>query len=401
MTPIHRFSPLTANGFSFLEEADLYESRHNPAPPILQPTAQTNAAYKHYKRAPIPAFTGTKKENISDWIFLIETHFNADGLNDAQKVNMDVGYLRDLPLTTYRRLTREKTSIYWNDLKHHLTAEFQPFELQMQLRQELVRLKQQGNNYDDFLQKFNFIVNRIIDMSQKDQIVHFVNGLQSRTADEIRVKRPNNLTEAIEIANCYEQKYSFHHSDEHRDNKQQHQQPSRPPFRTFNRPQWSAQPARSFAPAMQNKDTKTCFTCKAVGHYSNQCPKKTTSSTSGSVSFKPGERKPFVRPNERFSEGQRHVKTFMVTSNNQPDEIIKITGQINNHVSTFVLGGGATASIISRKLVERYKIKFFETNNTIQTASTAPPIAVQRTEKCRLEVHGSVVHISFLVLGSW
>ena len=96
-------------------------------PTVMIP--QATPAYKHYKRAPIPSFHG-KKENVGDWLFLLETHFNADGLNDSQKVNMAAGYLRDLPLAMYRRISSGASVITWEGLKRQLLAEFQPFDLQ-------------------------------------------------------------------------------------------------------------------------------------------------------------------------------------------------------------------------------------------------------------------------------
>jgi hypothetical protein len=51
-----------------------------------------------YKRAPIPPFYGEESENVSDFIFLLETQFVIDRLPDEEKVYEAVGYLREAPL---------------------------------------------------------------------------------------------------------------------------------------------------------------------------------------------------------------------------------------------------------------------------------------------------------------
>ena len=226
-------------------------------------------------------------------------------------------------------------------------------------------------------------------MSQKDQILHFHNGLQSRTVDEIIMKRPNTLSEAIEIANCYEQKYKYHLNEDRRDIRTF--KPNRPSFNgNVNKPPWSpakpSNPPSTYNTARDNQQ-KTCFSCKGIGHFSKQCPKRTKQQPGGGSnnSFQQSvERKPFFKQPER----PKPARTYVVTTNSRPDELIKVSGQIQDKNCTFVLDGGATSSILSKRLVDKYKWKTFETQSTIQTADSGPPVNVQRTEKIRLEIHG-------------
>ena len=51
---------------------------------------------------------GTAKENVNDWLFLLEINFQTDAVEDYLKVGIAASYLRDLPLALYRRLTREQ-----------------------------------------------------------------------------------------------------------------------------------------------------------------------------------------------------------------------------------------------------------------------------------------------------
>ncbi len=62
----------------------------------------SSSANQRYQRAKIDIFSGIEKENVSDFLFLLETQFAADGLADRDKVQVAVSYLRGAPLAMYR-----------------------------------------------------------------------------------------------------------------------------------------------------------------------------------------------------------------------------------------------------------------------------------------------------------
>ena len=99
---------------------------------ILQHLQQTvsefggHSSTKNFKKAPIPNFHGSPKDNIQNWIFLLENRFEADHIHDNDTVDIAAGYLRDLALEIYRNMrTTAKPS--WNELRDRMLRQFQTY----------------------------------------------------------------------------------------------------------------------------------------------------------------------------------------------------------------------------------------------------------------------------------
>lgn len=80
-----------------------------------------------------------------------------------------------------------------------------------------------------------------------------------------------------------------------------------------------------------------------------------------------------------------------------PNKLLTITGRVNGEPCEFVLDCGANCSIISRKFAERIGLKSLSSNMQLQTADDKPAKPAQRTERLRVEVHGTVVLMPFLI----
>jgi hypothetical protein len=90
-----------------------------------------------HKRAPIPEFKGTERENVSDFLFLSETSFRVEKLAQADWVDNAAGYLRDAPLAVFKSLTASGTiRVTWEAFKERMCHEYQPFDKEIDLREQ-------------------------------------------------------------------------------------------------------------------------------------------------------------------------------------------------------------------------------------------------------------------------
>ena len=175
---------------------------------VLNPTINTvQVTQPRYKRAPIPVFAGKEDDVIDDWIFQMELNFKADKVPQDEQVVMAASYLRDVPLQMFRNMIKYG-NITWDYLKHELRKQFQPFDLQMRIRDELNELKQNGTDFTGYLRAFQMLINRSDDLSERDKIAYFRRGLPRAAANEVQYRQPDTLQEAINIAAAYEQRFT-------------------------------------------------------------------------------------------------------------------------------------------------------------------------------------------------
>ena len=367
-----------------------------------------------YKRAPIPVFSGTPKENVSDWIFIIELHFKADKVPDTEKVLMAAAYLRDLPLLLYRRLSHTD-NLNWNSLKTELMATFQPFDMQMNIRDEMHALKQNGNKFEEYLRQFNTLLNRTDDISERDKISYFRRGLQRQTAHEVQFRQPATLDEAIRIAAAYEQRFKTTTTD---------------------------------TDSSKSK-TVVCFHCKRSGHLANQCrrymsatignsqrpprqdnfrsvppnasynhnnnnnynqPQGQTRNNARSNGNPPG-RPPTAQNNQpqqqaytgyinhgyQSTSGSQRSTYMSATQATTPDQLLTVSGKIHDVPSTFVLDTAANVSVINSHFVPKLNCVITPTDVTMHIADATPSTVSSITEPLRIDIHGSTSQIPLLI----
>ena len=302
----------------------------------LVPTPTTTPVLtSNYKRAPIPTFSGGKKENVDRWIFLLECRFKGDRVPENEKVLMAVGYLRDLPLEIYRRVSRQGDPS-WTELKATLFKHFQPFDLQMSLRTELLKLRQQGTDYDSYVHSFNLLINQTDNMDESDKISYFRNGLQRKTAEEVQIRRPTTLSGAIDIATAHEQRY--HHSSL--------------------LPEQSSQPSQNIRFQKSLKEGKPplrCYGCQQLGHIGPNCP--SSRQTKPAKSDKPDKSHPQSLSKPTYSQNTHYQKSsMMIKAKPIRDHLLTVKGTLHGHPCNFVLDTAANVTVVNQNFVQRFHI---------------------------------------------
>ena len=263
--------------------------------------------------------------------------------------------------------------------------EYQPFDKEIDFREQLRRLKQEKGQFRSYLTKFQILHNQITDMSVKDTILNFQNGLLANTATEVCLRRPKTLAEATDIAFAFEQRYKFNQQSEQSSNERSATRVQAPQSNgtRFNRPEHRAN-TNVTTPSMEEKGIE-CYRCHKMGHYAAKCPTKAS---------------PIVAPFPHKGAPRRLNALLAAKSGPRAMKTqapITVKGTLNGHLVDCVIDTGASSTIIARDLAERLKLRVHEAGTRIITATKGPSAPVSTTGKVAIEIHGSIVQMPLLV----
>ena len=230
------------------------------------------------KRAQIPCFYGKIGEHINNWFFLLEHRFKTERLSGKAQTEFAVEFMRDLALETFQRMfPADKPTPIWEELKSKFQKVFVPFNDQMQIRDELARLKQSSGptGYNQYVHDFNRLINRLLNITEEDRMQYFLGGLSSYTVTRVREACPRTLDDCMEKAGVIEnapERYRKH-TNLHSNFKTNGTGDQKPSYKSrhniMDNPKLQYKPDYRF-----NKPSVICFKCKQSGHYSTHCTSK-------------------------------------------------------------------------------------------------------------------------------
>jgi hypothetical protein len=161
----------------------------------------------------------------------------------------------------------------WDAFKTALITRFTPISPERTARQKLSTLRQ-GKSARAYAQEFNLCMIELPEMSEKDRIYRFLEGLQPEVRIHVELKGPKTLAEATEWAiqtNSLVWQIKKGPRLVGRTSYQQitASQDSGPTPMELG----TAEPKENTKPK-NFKDTVRCFYCKRLGHFKRECPKR-------------------------------------------------------------------------------------------------------------------------------
>jgi len=91
----------------------------------------------------------------------------------------------------------------WGIFREHVLQHFEASNYQAVLREKLQRLKQTAD-IETYNGEYSALIFRVEGMSILDQVLCYANGLKPRTRSYVKLKNPDTLSDAMDLAVKYE-----------------------------------------------------------------------------------------------------------------------------------------------------------------------------------------------------
>lgn len=238
--------------------------------------------HRRWKVETPPTFHGNKSgPKVSMWLFHLRQYFETTGITEESMiVNYAASLLRDnamvwwkchIDLADRKIVPRIAT---WTDFYAAITSEFQPINTTKIARDKLAELKQR-NSVQSYAFEFRNIVAELPSMTEEEKVDKFIRGLKDRTRQEVDIRDPKSLEEAIRIADRFDA-ISF---QSHRKQIQKipYQRSNPTPMELDN-----VNMKKEFREERRTERNEACFLCGKVGHYKHQCPTRKKFQAKGS-----------------------------------------------------------------------------------------------------------------------
>jgi hypothetical protein len=148
------------------------------------------------KPKPPPTFEGNRRD-ADTWLFQLDNYFDVVRMSDAQRVAYAGALLHHSAAQWWRRV---KPTIHtWTAFRTAFIQQYQPLRADDTARLTLYRL-QQTKSVAAYIDSFTRYLNDVIDMSEKDQLLLFQQGLKPDIRNEVRIQHPKTLSEAMSWA---------------------------------------------------------------------------------------------------------------------------------------------------------------------------------------------------------
>ncbi|GMF54605.1 unnamed protein product [Phytophthora fragariaefolia] len=183
----------------------------------------------------LPKFTGKRGEDVREWLFQIENacRINSIAIEDTStRLPNIAGSAMEKPgagwFLHWSSTTRAE-ELTWLTFREHALQHFEASNYQAVLREKLQRLRQIGD-IETYNGKYSALIFRVEGMSTLDQVMHYTNGLKSRTKSYVKLENPETLSETMDLAVKYEVTHFIddvhHHQSRQEKKKPQVDQPN-------------------------------------------------------------------------------------------------------------------------------------------------------------------------------
>jgi hypothetical protein len=183
-----------------VEEIRTEWASHRNSPSVsFGATTSTNTI-----QVPKPStYSGNRKAmEVENFLFGLEQYFEAKGVrDDATRITNAPTFLRDSAQLWWRRKHGDSINpiTTWDEFKRELKKQFSPTNAEKEARGRLRRLKQSGSIHD-YVKEFTTLTLEIEDMSDKDQLFFFMDGLKDWARVELERRNVQDLGTAIAAA---------------------------------------------------------------------------------------------------------------------------------------------------------------------------------------------------------
>lgn len=156
-----------------------------------------------------PKFSGEYgNSDVEGWLFKINDYLTATGAPASQWGCILNSFLEGRAANWFRSASANNAlqTVTWTDFTKKFIQAMKPINDEEAARDEWRNLRQY-KSVQQYITKFEEIKLRIPSANESEAMDRFIAGLKPKIRQEVRVKRPSNLTEAYQIADQYDRSW--------------------------------------------------------------------------------------------------------------------------------------------------------------------------------------------------
>lgn len=330
-----------------------------------------------------PIYHGYSNENVSTWIFQLESYFNLRGISGLHRLSYLPSFLDKHALLWFQQLmqaitTKSRTPYdTWEDFLEDLKHQFLPANLQQLLRKRLRYLKQKGHVLE-YTNQFRGILSQISSMQEDDKINYYIEGLQPAAKNELYYRNPQYLEEAINIAN------SFYSSSVHPLPTRQFPNESRAPMELGSIKATSA----------ASKQSYYCSFCRKRGHNIEYCREKAKKDSKNNGKFQKSGFKALNNISEVEEDDCEEATissiAYLNSMNGAKGKLLEYQGTIDGHPARFLIDSGASHDYLSQSFSDKHNFKTIASKSPIKVALADGSISEisQKSSNVKINIQG-------------
>jgi len=350
----------------------------------------------------LPKFHGKSGMDIESWLFHVDNQLAMIKVTEKEiMIQIILPLLRDDALQAYIRFQKnnESDKYSWTRFKASLLSLYKEKDKNRRIREELMNLKHGDGSFEKFTTKFQELYNQVDNMNENEAMTIFLHAIHTKTKYEIIKGEYKTLQEVIVAAKRFEECCGGR--DQANMMKRVFYTKTYP--RSIpSKPKWNKSTSHTKKDTVDGKYKKpwynvdkekrekeiTCHRCKKKGHMVRDC-RVQLHRTNQVIRIE----------NKKNPELNEHV--YMIEESCK-DTILCVTGEIKGLSLKMALDSGATTSIISKEAVHKIRqmneLKIEASGTKVKTADNNITHVEGITEPIRINVHGHVVFMQFLVM---
>ncbi|CAF1074970.1 unnamed protein product [Brachionus calyciflorus] len=340
-----------------------------------------------YWEGKIPVFRGTEKENIEEWILVVETMAENNDCPLESLVKKIVPFIKDNALRSYLNWKEETRYLTWESLKSNFYEIYNTLDSQYKLKLKLGSFKITSLNFEENIVKFSALSGRLANKLELEKICYFLKSIPENARHNVSSKEPKRSYKARQARpidyknrNSVNTKYkgTYQYNEKIKSGNNNYQKNYSNSSNRYNNKSYR-----------NNNETNkiVCYNCNKAGPTKKECRSKIVHK---------------VNIIEEVGDGStvrtiatRNVENVYVCSSGK---ILKVNGYLVDSLVKFSLDSGANRSVISLDTVKRLGLKINPSNIQIKIADNSINNVIGVSDKLKIKIGCNEIHLELLVI---
>ena len=348
----------------------------------------TTPVFVEARRVDVPrpkSFAGTRNaREVDNFLWGLEQYFGAMGIiDDDAKVQSASLYLTDTAMLWWRRRQEDIkkglcTINSFEEFRRELKRQFYPENAEEEARGRLRRLRQEGS-VRDYVKEFTNLVLEIPEMSDRDSLFYFMDGLQGWAKTELRRRGVQDLASAIAIAESlidYSNQREPSKPKEKKENSSngggtRRHSPRREHFEAPSSPKSRDDIGKQKATNGGQFSNIKCFLCDGP-HFTRDCPQRQAiNALAAKIDSLEIEGKTKESEDEAQMGSMQLLNVIQAAPKAKAKGLLYVDAKINGKPTRTMIDSGASHNFVSVDEVQRLGLKVVDGGGSIKAVNSA------------------------------